>query len=316
MREGWGKHIMHEAKKTVVGAGLVLALGADNSAEAGHNKNKTPDRPSIEASKKSSTPERREKKSDYDFDPEIYRKELYALAEIQYPNEQERAKFLAQAEETFKKRGEKIYNLRIGNKNQEDVYFSKMWEQRVRLFRALKKAEEKYGVPKGVLFAVVAGEGALLDNVYERKGVHSASGPLRFVAITARNFGLTVNERVDERHSLDKSIEAAAKYLRGLHESFGGQWGLAAVAYGRGGPAARKEIEQDFKIEARWDKEKKKYIFDSRLLNEKQVNIKTLHDRWRNGKNFARGPFYRTELARVGSKVFERKLTSKKITKK
>ena len=58
---------------------------------------------------------------------------------------------------------------------------------------------------------------------------------------TARELGLVVNDRVDERKDLVKSTEAAARYLKLLHKQFG-SWTLAAAAYNVGEGSLRRSM--------------------------------------------------------------------------
>lgn len=61
-----------------------------------------------------------------------------------------------------------------------------------------------------------------------------AVGPWQFMPATARNLGLRVTKRVDERTDFHKSTHAAAKYLTELYSIYG-DWLLVIAAY-NGGP--------------------------------------------------------------------------------
>jgi membrane-bound lytic murein transglycosylase D len=50
---------------------------------------------------------------------------------------------------------------------------------------------------------------------------------------TAKEYGLVVNEYVDERYNFEKSTIAAAKYLEYLYSIFN-DWTLVAASYNRG----------------------------------------------------------------------------------
>ncbi len=61
----------------------------------------------------------------------------------------------------------------------------------------------------------------------------SAVGPWQFMKGTAKMHGLKVNNYVDERKSIFKATEAAARYFKDLYNIFG-SWELALCAYNAG----------------------------------------------------------------------------------
>ncbi|MDR0332490.1 MAG: lytic transglycosylase domain-containing protein [Dysgonamonadaceae bacterium] len=60
-----------------------------------------------------------------------------------------------------------------------------------------------------------------------------AVGLWQFMEATGREYGLEINEHVDERYHLEKSTAAAARYLQRLHRTFG-SWSAASLAYNGG----------------------------------------------------------------------------------
>lgn len=68
-----------------------------------------------------------------------------------------------------------------------------------------------------------------------------ASGLWQFMPSTARLYGLTINQYVDERHDPYKSSEAAAKMLASLYDQFG-DWSLVLAAYNCGPGRVNKAI--------------------------------------------------------------------------
>ncbi|RYY57662.1 MAG: lytic transglycosylase domain-containing protein [Chitinophagaceae bacterium] len=76
-----------------------------------------------------------------------------------------------------------------------------------------------------------------------------AVGPWQFMPATARNMGLVVNRKVDERRDLAKSTKAACKYLNSLFTIYG-DWLLVIAAYNSGpgtvNSAIRRSGTRDF----------------------------------------------------------------------
>lgn len=70
-----------------------------------------------------------------------------------------------------------------------------------------------------------------------------AKGLWQFMATTARQFGLTVRGKTDERTNPEKATDAALTYLNALHTRFG-SWLLAAAAYNSGGGTVSKALQQ------------------------------------------------------------------------
>jgi hypothetical protein len=73
-----------------------------------------------------------------------------------------------------------------------------------------------------------------------------AAGLWQFVKGTAKDMGLDVRPKLDERLDWEKSTVAAAKYLTFLAEKFDGDWGLVLASYNMGpGAIERTVIDQE-----------------------------------------------------------------------
>jgi membrane-bound lytic murein transglycosylase D len=70
-----------------------------------------------------------------------------------------------------------------------------------------------------------------------------AVGMWQFMSATARQLGLTVRGRTDERKNPAEATEAALTYLSDLHERFG-SWYLAAAAYNSGAGTVSKALRK------------------------------------------------------------------------
>ena len=88
----------------------------------------------------------------------------------------------------------------------------------------------QYGLPKELKYLAVI-ESNLKSNALSVAG---ARGPWQFMSYTARDFGLQVNQHVDDRTDYYKSTNAAAKYLLSLYKDLK-DWLLVIAAY-NGGP--------------------------------------------------------------------------------
>ncbi|MBX4189540.1 transglycosylase SLT domain-containing protein [Candidatus Parcubacteria bacterium] len=88
----------------------------------------------------------------------------------------------------------------------------------------------EHGVPLDVAIGV-----ALLENGGSETAKSSAGalGIYQLMPRTAKNLGLTVNKKTDERRIPEKNIGAGLTYLRQNYDRFG-DWGLATWAYHAG----------------------------------------------------------------------------------
>src|ERR1051326_774662 len=97
---------------------------------------------------------------------------------------------------------------------------------------------KKNGVPED--FKYIALIESNLTNSVSPKG---ATGFWQFVDGTAKQYGLEMDEEVEERYSIEKSTWAACKYFKDAYKTFG-NWTLAAASYNVGMDGLKNQIEK------------------------------------------------------------------------
>ncbi|UZO80740.1 lytic transglycosylase domain-containing protein [Aquimarina sp. ERC-38] len=70
-----------------------------------------------------------------------------------------------------------------------------------------------------------------------------ATGFWQILKTTGREYGLEINQNVDERYHIEKATRVACKYLKAAKERLG-TWTLAAAAYNAGNAGIRKQLER------------------------------------------------------------------------
>lgn len=135
-----------------------------------------------------------------------------------------------------------------------------------RVFPIIEPILAKYGVPDDFKYLAVIESG--LVNAVSSAG---ARGVWQFMPETAKEKGMEVNDIVDERYHLEKSTEAACRYLLAAKEKFG-SWTLAAASYNGGMNGINKRIEEQ-KVNNYYDlaltEETSRYVF--RILALKEI---------------------------------------------
>jgi membrane-bound lytic murein transglycosylase D len=119
-----------------------------------------------------------------------------------------------------------------------------LWLKRApRYFPFIEQQLKDLQMPDDLKYLAVA-ESALRPHAGSSKG---AVGFWQLMPETARNYGLTVNDGIDERRNLYLSTPAALGYLKALHEAFS-SWTLSIAAYNMGEEGLAAEVmEQDIK---------------------------------------------------------------------
>ena len=109
-------------------------------------------------------------------------------------------------------------------------YLEQMKATALPYFNLIDGILTRYGLPKELKYLAVI-ESDLKSNALSNMG---ARGPWQFMTYTAKDYGLQVNQFIDDRTDYYKSTNAAAKYLLNLYKDFK-DWLLVIAAY-NGGP--------------------------------------------------------------------------------
>jgi len=139
-----------------------------------------------------------------------------------------------------------------------------------KVFPIIEPILAKYGVPDDFKYLAVI-ESSLVNAVSPA----GARGVWQFMPATAKEKGMEVSDEVDERYHLEKSTEAACKYLLSAKEKFG-SWTLAAASYNGGMNGISKKMEEQ-QVDNYYDllltEETSRYVF--RILALKEIMSKS-----------------------------------------
>jgi hypothetical protein len=135
-----------------------------------------------------------------------------------------------------------------------------------RWFPVIEPILEKNGVPDDFKYLAVIESG--LTNAVSPAG---ATGFWQLLKETGREYGLEINNEVDERYSVEKSTEAACKYLKAAYKQYG-SWSMAAASYNMGIGGLQKQKSKQ-KVGNYYDlllnEETSRYLF--RILAAKEI---------------------------------------------
>lgn len=151
-------------------------------------------------------------------------------------------------------------------------------------FPIIEPMLEEYGIPDDFKYLAVA-ESALQNN----SSPAGAAGFWHFLKGTGKEYGLEINDYVDERYNLELSTKVAAEYLKSSKKRFG-SWTLAAAAYNAGNAGINKQQTRQKSTGDYYDlllnEETSRYIF--RILAFKEI----LSDPYKYGFNYREKDLY------------------------
>ncbi len=135
-----------------------------------------------------------------------------------------------------------------------------------RYFEIIEPILKKNNIPEDFKYLALIESG--LTNVVSPAG---ATGFWQIMESTGKQYGLEITKEVDERYHIEKSTEAACRYLREAHESLG-SWTLAAASYNMGITGIKNQLERQrgsSYYDLTLNSETGRYVF--RLLAVKEI---------------------------------------------
>jgi membrane-bound lytic murein transglycosylase D len=106
-----------------------------------------------------------------------------------------------------------------------------------RYFSIIEPILKEKGIPEDFKFLAVAESGFNPRAVSPARAV----GMWQFLQGTGRDYGLEINNEVDERYHIEKSTYAACDYLLDSYEKYG-SWAIVAAAFNAGNNGVQRQI--------------------------------------------------------------------------
>ncbi len=136
-------------------------------------------------------------------------------------------------------------------------------------FPLIEKVLKENGVPEDFKYLAVAE-----SNLMNATSSAGAKGVWQFMTPTAKEFGLRVDNEIDERYHIEKSTEAAAKYLKQL-KNMTGNWVNAAAAYNVGPGRLQSSLatqKESSYFDLQLNDETSRYVFRIMAIREIMSN--------------------------------------------
>lgn len=123
--------------------------------------------------------------------------------------------------------------------DKEAYFLEKIKDRSQSLFQTIEKVLAQYELPMQLKYLAVV-ESALHANARSAAG---ARGLWQLMPVTAKELGLRISGKTDERLHTQRSTIAAAKYLSSLYAEFG-DWLLVLAAYNGGPTKVRRAMKK------------------------------------------------------------------------
>ena len=160
-------------------------------------------------------------------------------------------------------------------------------------FPQIEPLLKKYGLPDDFKYLAVAESG--LEYTSSPVG---ASGIWHFMKATGLEYGLEINEYVDERYNLEKATMVAANYLKNAKNKFG-SWTMAAASYNAGVGGMNKQIgrqQQTDYYDLLLNTETSRYVFRILALKEIMENPQKYGFNFREKDLYTNIPTYKVKV--------------------
>lgn len=194
-----------------------------------------------------------------------------------------------------------VHNPDIKERVDRELLVNTYWQSNALLL--MKRAHKFFPIIEPIL----AAEGVPDDFKYLaviESGLTQAVSPAKATGFwqilkgTGRQYGLEVNENVDERYHIEKSTRAACKYLKSAKERFG-NWTAAAAAYNAGPAGVGRRLKAQ-NVSSYYDlllnEETGRYVFRIIALKEIMSNPKKYGFNYTNEDLYAQIPTYKVSV--------------------
>ena len=128
------------------------------------------------------------------------------------------------------------------------TYLERSLERMRVIYPFIQETFKKHNLPEELLLLGIVESGFTADALSQK----GARGIWQLMPLTAKIYGLKVNNYIDERMDIVKSTEAAALYLKSLSDTFNAQWDLVIASYNGGGGYISSQIRK-YKQTSFWD---------------------------------------------------------------
>lgn len=161
-------------------------------------------------------------------------------------------------------------------------------------FPIIEPLLKEYGIPDDFKYLAVAESG--LENNRSPAG---AAGFWHFMKGTGKEYGLEINEYVDERYNVEIATRVAAEYLIKAKDRFG-SWTLAAAAYNAGSAGISNQQNRQQSTNSYYDlllnDETSRYVFRILALKEILSNPKKYGFNFRESDLYTNIPTYKVKV--------------------